>query len=88
MGGSAGNFQDLIASMNNLNASFQKVGTASKAAGDKSKQSFSDSARIMKQYGNDVNKVSAIAGYSRRRTSCIKTTPKAMISQICAKLKR
>ena len=33
MGGSAGNFQDLIASMNNLNASFQKVGTASKEAG-------------------------------------------------------
>ena len=59
MGGSAGNFQDLIASMNNLNASFQKVGTASKEAGDKSKQSFGDAMAVMAQYENSTKKVVA-----------------------------
>lgn len=57
MGGSQGNFQTLIDSVNNLNASFQKVGTAATTAGQSAKQSFGDSMGIMAQYGNSVKKV-------------------------------
>lgn len=57
MGGSGGNFQTLIDSVNNLNASFQKVGTAATTAGRASKDSFSESMAIMSQYGNSMKKV-------------------------------
>lgn len=57
MGGSQGNFQTLIDSVNNLNASFQKVGTAASTAASTSKQSFADSMGVMAQYGNSVKKV-------------------------------
>lgn len=57
MGGAGGNFQTLIDSINSLNASFQKVGTSGASAGNKTKQSFSDSMAIMAQYGNSVKNV-------------------------------
>ena len=59
MGGSQGNFQTLIDSVNNLNASLQKVGTAASTAGSAAKQSFADSMSIMAQYQNSVKKVGA-----------------------------
>lgn len=59
MGGSQGNFQTLIDSVNNLNASFQKVGTSATAAGKGSSRAFSETSRIMKVYENDVKAVSA-----------------------------
>ena len=57
MGSAGGNFQTLIDSINNLNASFQKIGTAGDDAAKKHKQSFSDSMAIMSQYGNSVKQV-------------------------------
>ena len=57
MGSAGGNFQTLIDSINNLNATFQKIGTAGDDAAKKHKQSFSDSMAIMAKYGNSVKQV-------------------------------
>jgi len=59
MGGSQGNFQTLIDSVNNLNASFAKVGTAATTAGSAAKQSFADSMAIMKDAGGTVDSLKA-----------------------------
>lgn len=59
MGGSQGNFQTLIDSMNQLNANFQKVGDSATTAGNRSKQSFADSMNIINKYGGSVQAAAA-----------------------------
>ena len=57
MGSAGGNFQTLVDSINNLNANFQKIGTAGEDAANKHKQSFADSMVVMERYGNSIKKV-------------------------------
>lgn len=59
MGGSQGNFQTLIDSVNNLNTSFQKVGVSAKTAGQGSGDSFAKSMQVMAKYGNETKNVQA-----------------------------
>ncbi|HRV53882.1 MAG TPA: hypothetical protein P5162_12405, partial [Bacteroidia bacterium] len=59
MGGSQGNFQTLIDSINQLNANFQKVGDSATTAGNRSKQSFADSMNIINKYGGSVQAAAA-----------------------------
>lgn len=59
MGGSQGNFQTLIDSINQLNANFQKVGDSATIAGNRSKQSFADSMNIINKYGGSVQAAAA-----------------------------
>lgn len=59
MGGSQGNFQTLIDSMNQLNANFQKIGDSATTAGNRSKQSFADSMNIINKYGGSVQAAAA-----------------------------
>ena len=59
MGGSQGNFQTLIDSINQLNANFQKVGESATTAGNRSKQSFADSMNVINKYGGSVQAAAA-----------------------------
>ena len=59
MGGSQGNFQTLIDSVNQLNANFQRVGDTATTAGNRSKQSFADSMNIINKYGGSVQAAAA-----------------------------
>jgi len=57
MGGSQGNFQTLIDSVNKLNASFEKILPTVKGAGAGTKQAFGESAAIMEKFGFSTQKV-------------------------------